>query len=99
MTSTFQSITSATFRAVSAKQAKKSQRTVVIMWLGAILSLTTLTYAQFPNASVTGQVIDSSKAIIAGAHILAVNVNTNIRYEAATNGAGEYYFPNLHRKT
>jgi hypothetical protein len=44
---------------------------------------------------VTGQVIDSSKAIIAGAHILAVNVNTNIRYEAATNGAGEYYFPNL----
>jgi hypothetical protein len=95
MTSTFQSITSATFRAVSAKQAKKSQRTVVIMWLGAILSLTTLTYAQFPNASVTGQVIDSSKAIIAGAHILAVNVNTNIRYEAATNGAGEYYFPNL----
>ena len=65
------------------------------MWLGAILSLTTLAYAQSPNASVTGQVIDSSKAIIAGAHVLAVNVNTNIRYEAATNGAGEYYFPNL----
>jgi Carboxypeptidase regulatory-like domain/TonB-dependent Receptor Plug Domain len=65
------------------------------MWLAAILSLTTLAYAQSPNASVTGQVIDSSKAIIAGAHILAVNVNTNIRYEATTNGAGEYYFPNL----
>jgi hypothetical protein len=65
------------------------------MWLAAIFSLTTLAYAQSPNASVTGQVIDSSKAIIAGAHVLAVNVNTNIRYEAATNGAGEYYFPNL----
>ena len=65
------------------------------MWLGAILSLATLAYAQSPNASVTGQVIDSSKAIVAGAHVLAVNVNTNIRYEAATNGAGEYYFPNL----
>ena len=65
------------------------------MWLGAILSLATLAYAQSPNASVTGQVIDSSKAIVAGAHVLAVNVNTNIRYVAATNGAGEYYFPNL----
>jgi hypothetical protein len=65
------------------------------MWLGAVLSLTTLAYAQSPNASVTGQVIDSSKAIIAGAHVLAVNVNTNIRYDAATNAAGEYYFPNL----
>jgi hypothetical protein len=98
MTSTFLRITTATFHAVFGNQMKRPQRTVVIMWLGAILSLTTLTYAQFPNASVTGQVIDSSKAIIAGAHILAVNVNTNIRYEAATNGAGEYYFPNLHRK-
>jgi hypothetical protein len=46
------------------------------MWLGAIFSLTTLAYAQSPNASVTGQVIDSSKTIIAGAHVFAVNVNT-----------------------
>jgi len=65
------------------------------MWLVAIFSLTTLAYAQSPNASVTGQVIDSSKAIIAGTHVLAVNVNTNIRYEATTNDAGEYYFPSL----
>ncbi|HTF65641.1 MAG TPA: carboxypeptidase-like regulatory domain-containing protein, partial [Edaphobacter sp.] len=95
MTSTFRRITAATLHAVFGKQAKRSQRTVVIMWLGAIISLTTLAYAQSPNASVTGQVIDSSKAIVAGAHVLAVNVNTNIRYESATNGAGEYYVPNL----
>ncbi|HWZ51889.1 MAG TPA: TonB-dependent receptor [Granulicella sp.] len=44
---------------------------------------------------MTGQVVDSSKAIIVGAHVLAVNVGTNLRYEAATNGAGDYYFPNL----
>jgi hypothetical protein len=95
MTSTFRRIATATLRAVFEEQAKRSQGTVVILWLGAILSLTTLAYAQSPNASVTGQVIDSSNAIIAGAHVVAVNVNTNIRYEAATNGAGEYYFPNL----
>jgi hypothetical protein len=64
MTGIFLRITTATFHAVSGKQMKRPQRTVVIMWLGAILSFTTLVYAQSPNASATGQVTDSSKAII-----------------------------------
>jgi hypothetical protein len=81
------------FRAVSGKQV--SQSAVVITLFGAFLSVTTLAYAQSPDASVTGQVIDSSKAIIVDAHVLAVNVSTNISHEAITNGAGEYYFPNL----
>src|ERR1700736_2987450 len=71
------------------------QRKAVVVWFGAILSLTTLAYAQSPNASATGRVTDSSKAIIVGARILAVNVGTNIRYEGVTNSAGEYYVPNL----
>src|ERR1700730_1791519 len=71
------------------------QRKAVVVWFGAILSLTTLAYAQSPNASATGRVTDSSKAIITGARILAVNVGTSIRYESTTNGAGEYYLPNL----
>jgi hypothetical protein len=66
-----------------------------IFCLIAIFSLAGFVHAQSPNASVTGQVIDSSKAIIASAHVSAVNVSTNIRQEAVTNGAGEYYFPNL----
>jgi hypothetical protein len=92
MTSTFRRITTATFHAVFGKQAKG---TVIIMLFGVVFSLTRLAYAQSPNASATGQVTDSSKAIVAGAHVVAVNVNTNFRYEAATNGAGDYYFPNL----
>jgi hypothetical protein len=95
MTSTFRKITTAIFHVVSGEPAKRSQRIVVILWLAAVLSFTTFACAQSPNASVTGQVIDSSKAIIIGAHVAAVNLSTNIRYEAATNGAGEYYFPNL----
>jgi hypothetical protein len=71
------------------------QREAILVWFGAIFSLTTLAYAQSPNASATGRVTDSGKAIIVGARILAVNVGTNIRYEAITNGAGEYYLPNL----
>ncbi|HEY4047155.1 MAG TPA: TonB-dependent receptor [Acidobacteriaceae bacterium] len=81
--------------AVSAEKVKRWQKSVIPMWIGGILSLTTLAYAQSPNASATGQVTDSSKAIIVGAHVLAVDVSTNIRYDATTNGAGEYYFPNL----
>jgi hypothetical protein len=35
--------------------------------------------AQSPNASLTGRVTDSSKAIILDAHIVAINAGTNIR--------------------
>lgn len=95
MTRTFRKITPAIFDVIFGKPSKKSLRAVVILWLAAVLSFTTFAYAQSPNASATGQVTDSNKAIIVGAHVVAVNVNTNIGYEAATNGAGEYYFPNL----
>lgn len=63
--------------------------------LGVLLSPATLAYAQSPNAEVRGQITDPSRALIVGAHVVAVSVDTNLRYEAATNAAGEYYFPNL----
>src|ERR1700724_1147552 len=40
------------------------QRKAVLVWFGAILSLTTLSNAQSPNASVTGRVTDPSKAVV-----------------------------------
>jgi Carboxypeptidase regulatory-like domain/TonB dependent receptor/TonB-dependent Receptor Plug Domain len=80
---------------LSEEQVKRSQRVAFLMWLATILSFTAVASAQSPNASATGQVTDSSKAIIVGARVVAVDVSTNIRYEATTNGAGEYYFPNL----
>ena len=51
--------------------------------------------AQSPNASLTGRVIDPSKARIVGASVAAIHVDTNIRDEATTNSAGEYYMPSL----
>jgi hypothetical protein len=51
--------------------------------------------AQSPNASLTGLITDPSKAVIAEAIVIAINVGTNIRYEGPTNGTGEYYIPNL----
>src|SRR6266849_4530605 len=51
--------------------------------------------AQSTNASITGRVTDPSKALIADAHISAINTATNFRYETTTNSPGEYYLTNL----
>jgi len=60
-----------------------------------LVSLPYVLRAQSTNASVTGRVIDPSKATVPGAKIAAVNNDTNFRYETATNGAGEYTLANL----
>jgi hypothetical protein len=69
------------------------EKIAALLWLVASFSLTT--YAQSPNASLSGRVTDTSKAVIVDARILAVNLGTNIGYEGVTNSAGEYYVPNL----
>jgi Carboxypeptidase regulatory-like domain/TonB dependent receptor len=51
--------------------------------------------AQTTNASVTGYITDQTKAVIVGAKVIVINVDTNGRYEAATNGVGSYDVPNL----
>ena len=47
------------------------------------------------NASLTGRITDPSKALIAAARVAAISADTNLRYEAATNGSGEYFLANL----
>src|SRR6266849_9967992 len=51
--------------------------------------------AQSTNASVTGYITDPAKAVIVGAKVIVINVDTNIRYEATTNGVGTYDIVNL----
>src|SRR4029077_14516405 len=51
--------------------------------------------AQSTNASLTGRVIDPSKALISGARIVGVNTATNFRYETTSNPSGEYHLTNL----
>ncbi len=51
--------------------------------------------AQSTNASLTGQVTDPTGGVIVGAQVATINTGTNFRYEAATNGAGQYYLTNL----
>ena len=51
--------------------------------------------AQSANGSIAGRVTDPSKAVIADAKVAGINTGTNVRYEGATNGSGEYYLTNL----
>src|SRR6266850_7675184 len=53
------------------------------------------TRGQSPNATLNGQVLDSSGGAIAGANIDVVNVATNVRYSTRTNAEGMYLLPDL----
>jgi hypothetical protein len=54
-----------------------------------------VTHAQSTNASLAGRATDPSKALVAGAKVAVINMDTNIRYEERTNNAGEFYCANL----
>ncbi len=46
-------------------------------------------------ASLTGQVTDTSGAVIPGTQVDLVNTTTNSEYKAETNSAGQYTIPNI----
>jgi hypothetical protein len=60
-----------------------------------LLSSSFVLYAQSTNASLTGRITDPSRALIVGAKIAVISAGTDLRYEARTNGAGEYHLANL----
>lgn len=60
-----------------------------------LLSYGSVGRAQSIQASLTGRVTDPSTAVIVDATITAICGDTNIRYAATTNAAGEYYLANL----
>lgn len=49
-----------------------------------------LAHAQKDTASITGQVTDISGAVVAGARVDAVNVETNYTYHATSNQTGDW---------
>src|SRR5258707_14667486 len=60
-----------------------------------IVLLPALLPAETTNATLTGFVTDPTKAAIVGARVDAINMDTNLRYAAATNNEGSYTIPNL----
>ncbi|MEO7145820.1 MAG: TonB-dependent receptor [Bryobacteraceae bacterium] len=52
-------------------------------------------YGQAVNGSLLGTVTDASGALIQGAHVAILEVNTGVAREATTSDAGNYAFPDL----
>jgi carboxypeptidase family protein/TonB-dependent receptor-like protein len=58
-------------------------------------SLPSMVCAQSTNGTLSGRVTDASQAVIVDAGVVAIRVDTNVRYETATNATGEYVLTNL----
>src|SRR6266851_2819860 len=67
----------------------------LICVVAVLLNLVPSARAQSPNATLNGQVVDSSGGAIAGASVDAVNVATNVKYSTKTNAEGMYLLPDL----
>jgi hypothetical protein len=59
------------------------------------LFLAGLLHAQSTNASLTGRITDSSKAVVPNAKVITINTGTRVHYETVTNDTGSYYVTNL----
>jgi hypothetical protein len=63
--------------------------------LAIVLLVCLLSYAQSPLGTVTGVATDQSGGVVPNARITILNLDTGVQYEANTNAAGVYSFPNL----
>jgi len=70
-------------------------RRITTLVILLVLSFVGVARSQSTNASITGRVTDPTKALIVDAKVAAINAGTNVRYDSATNGSGEYYITNL----
>src|SRR5215471_13688485 len=82
------------------------ERTAISAWAALCLLFTALCLPGLRRASaqtlygqLTGNVRDASEALVAGARVTAVNVNTNQSRQAVTDSVGSYSLPTLEAGT
>ena len=63
------------------------------IWL--FLFLSTILLGQSDRGTITGSVTDPSGATIPDAQITITNTETDLRYQSATTGTGNYTVPSL----
>ena len=71
-----------------------------LLWQGVMLAgflLTCSLASQAQTAQVTGRVIDASQAVIPGAAVAVINLDTGIERRATTNNEGYFTVPSLPR--
>lgn len=72
----------------------KACRLFLILLFLSLLSSPSV-FAQSASASIAGQVTDASRSLIQNASIVAINNNTNVRYESKTDVHGSFVLPSL----
>jgi hypothetical protein len=63
--------------------------------IGLLLLGATFAFGQMNTGDITGTVTDPAGAVIEGASVVAVNLDTQLRFSSATNGAGQYALAQL----
>jgi len=70
-------------------------RAAVAIGIAVLFSHPGSLYGQSSNASLTGRITDSSKAVVPNTKVIVINTGTRIHYETITNETGSYYVTNL----
>src|SRR5687767_8900964 len=66
-------------------------RTMLVGWTGFILLLTSSALAQVgTEGGFLGVVLDASGAVVAGADVTVINLDTNLKKQAVSDGAGNF---------
>src|SRR5205823_11225564 len=63
--------------------------------VGFFLTASVLLFAQDPRGSIAGRVVDKSDAVLVGAKVQAVNVQTGVTAVATSNETGTFRVPFL----
>ncbi len=63
--------------------------------LSAVLAMSGVSLAQSTRGSLSGSISDSSGALVPGAQIVALGVDTGARSETVSTSSGDYKFPEL----
>ncbi|MEP6913240.1 MAG: carboxypeptidase-like regulatory domain-containing protein, partial [bacterium] len=71
---------------------------ILAVTLGQI-GASSLVYGQAVNGTLLGTITDSNDAVVAGANVTIVDVNTTIKRSVTTNESGNYVFGNLSQGT
>jgi outer membrane receptor protein involved in Fe transport len=71
----------------------------IVSVLALLFVFTSVVFGQAETGQITGTVTDSSGAIVAGANVTVLDVNTGAKRTATTNSAGLYTFTNLKPST
>jgi hypothetical protein len=67
----------------------------LVVYMLFVLLFASRVFAQGSNASLTGVIQDSAKAFIPDVRVLAINTDTNQKFEVKTNKDGNYSIPSL----